>query len=190
MRKRAWSFGDHSGVPYLYLLPAALPLLFFYLYPIAQTVHMAFTKYNILNPSSTKWVGFSNFQRVFRDPLMGKIILNTLTWVFVSLFFQFLLGFILALLLWKGFKGKTAYQSLAFLPWAIAGFITAIVFRWMFNAQFGVLSDILVRFGILAKNVSILSQPQTAMVGPIVGLVWQGIPFFAIMKLIQRAKVI
>lgn len=168
-------------VPYVYLLPAVIPLLLFYLYPIIKTAYISFMDYNLLNPDSAKFMGLANYIRVFKDPLFKKLLVNSLLFVLGSLVFQFIFGFIIALVLWKNFRGKSVYQSLIFLPWAIAGFIIAIVFRWMFNAQFGVLSDILSKIGVISRGFSILSTYETALFGPIIAMIWFGIPFFAIM---------
>lgn len=57
------------------------------------------------------------------------------------------------------------------------------MFRWMFNAQYGVFSDILSHLGLMKSGMSILSSPNTALIGPIIGSVWYGVPYFAIMIL-------
>lgn len=183
VKKRLKGFHKMSAAPYMFILPAVLLIIFFYAYPLLQTIYMAFFNYDILNPGNNSFAGFANFTRTFEDPIMSVAIKNTIVWVVVSLAFQFILGFILALLLWRNFKGKGIYQSAVFIPWAISGFLIGIVFRWMFNAQFGVISDILGKLGLMQSKISILSLPGTAMIGPITGLVWYGVPFFAIMIL-------
>ena len=172
-----------NAAPYMFLLPAVLPVLFFYAYPLVQSIRMSFYNYVVLNPAMNTPAGFDNYIRVLTDDWVGLVFRQTIIWVVVSLFFQLILGFVLALLLWRGFSGKKAYQAVVFLPWAVAGFLIGIMFRWMFNAQFGVISDILSRLGLMGDQISILSNPDIALIGPIVGLVWYGIPFFAIMLL-------
>ena len=171
------------ATPYAFLFPAMLLILFFYTYPLIQSAFMSFMNYNVLNPAMNTPAGFGNYAKVFRDSVAPQALLNTVIWVVASLLFQFLFGFILALILWRGFPGKKMYQSVVFLPWAVAGFLIGIVFRWMYNAQFGVIGDILGKLGLMQSQVSVLSNPQTALVGPITGLVWYGVPFFAIMIL-------
>jgi len=173
----------NTATPYMFLLPAILLVLFFYAYPLIQSIRMSFMNYNILNTSMNSPAGFTNYIRVLTDDWLGQIFWQTIVWVVVSLFFQFIFGFVLALILWRGFPGKRMFQAVVFIPWAIAGFLIGITFRWMFNAQFGVISDILGRLGLMKDHISILSNPDTALVGPITGLVWFGIPFFAIMIL-------
>ena len=183
MKKHTGSRLAGKATPYLFLAPAVLLILFFYAYPLLQSIYISFMDYNVLNPDMSKPAGFSNYAEIFSDRVIPQALFNTVVWVVVSLVLQFLFGFILALLLWRGFRGKKVYQAVVFLPWAVAGFLIGIVFRWMFNAQFGVISDILGKLGLMSSQVSVLSNPNTALVGPITGLVWYGIPFFAIMIL-------
>ena len=170
-------------VPWFFLAPALILILIFYVYPIVQTVIISFSDYNILNPSGGELVGLENYQRIAKDPVVPLALINTLVYVVVTVVAQCLLGLTLALLLWKKFKWRGVYQALVFVPWAVAGFIIGIMFRWMFNAQYGVFSDILSRLGLMESGMSILSDPKTALWGPILGGIWYGVPYFAIMIL-------
>ncbi|MEF9839382.1 MAG: sugar ABC transporter permease [Lachnospiraceae bacterium] len=170
-------------MPWLFIAPALILIFVFYIYPIFQTVLISFKDYNILNPNADKFVGISNFKRMLDDSVLAMSVKNTVIYVVVSLILQFVLGFMLALLLWKNFKGRGVYQALVFVPWAVAGFLIGIMFRWMFNAQYGVFSDLLSRLGFMTSGMSVLSNPQTALWGPIIGCVWYGVPYFAIMLL-------
>ena len=170
-------------VPWFFLAPALILILIFYVYPIIQTVIISFSDYNILNPSGGELVGLENYQRIAKDPVVPLALINTLVYVVVTVAAQCLLGLTLALLLWKKFKGRGVYQALVFVPWAVAGFIIGIMFRWMFNAQYGVFSDILSKLGLMESGMSILSDPKTALWGPILGGIWYGVPYFAIMIL-------
>lgn len=170
-------------VPWFFLAPALILILIFYVYPIIQTVIISFSDYNILNPSGSELVGLENYQRIAKDPVVSLALINTLVYVVVTVAAQCLLGLTLALLLWKKFKGRGVYQALVFVPWAVAGFIIGIMFRWMFNAQYGVFSDILSKLGLMESGMSILSDPKTALWGPILGGIWYGVPYFAIMIL-------
>ncbi|MDD3840580.1 MAG: sugar ABC transporter permease [Clostridia bacterium] len=172
-----------SLVPYWFILPAVLLVVLFYGYPFIKSLYMSFMNYNLVMEHNIYFNNFENYKGIFDDPVFGKAAVNTLIWVFYSLIIQFILGFILALLLWKPFKGRNVYQSIVFIPWAVSGFLIGIMFRWMFNAQFGVINDLLLKLGLIQENIPFLSQPSTVMIGPIAGAIWYGIPFFAIMIL-------
>ncbi len=112
-----------------------------------------------------------------------QILSNTFIWVIVSLFFQFVLGFGLALLMRRPFKGRGIYSGLVFYPWALSGFAIGLVWAWMFNGQFGIINDLLKKIGLIHHNIGFLSDPHYALPSVIIVNIWYGIPFFAIMLL-------
>lgn len=170
-------------VAYYYLLPALLGILFVYAYPIISSLYNSFMEYNVSRSPDATFHGFTNYVTLFKDSMFGLIVQNTLIYVALSVFVQFIFGFLLALLLLRRFPGKSVYQSIVFIPWAVAGFLIAIMFKWMFNAQWGVVNDLLLKVGILDQAYPFLSSPATSLYTAIIASVWYGTPFFAIMIL-------
>lgn len=166
------------------LLPAILfPLIFTY-YPMVKGSMMAFQSYNLMNIKNIKWVGFDNFKALFSTQMGNsfyRILGNTLKWVLISVLSQFVIGFGLALLLKKRFKGLGLYQALIFFPWAVSGFIIGIMWRWMFNGTSGVINDILIRLHLIKEPVGWLADKSTSLYSAIIANIWYGIPFFTIM---------
>ncbi|RAM59881.1 sugar ABC transporter permease, partial [Mesotoga sp. SC_3PWM13N19] len=153
--------------------------------PIIRGGVMAFQRYNMFDLSKIGFIGLGNFEAIINDRNFDffRIVVNTLVWVFFSLVFQFGLGFGLALLMRKPFKGRGIYSALVFYPWAVSGFAIGLIWAWMFNGQFGIVNDILVRLGIISNPIGFLSNPKYAMMSVIIANVWYGIPYFAIMLL-------
>lgn len=166
------------------ILPAILfPLIFTY-YPMARGFVMAFQNYNILNIKNIRWCGFDNFRTLFANTPGNSFyatIGNTVQWVLISLFFQFTIGFGLALLLKKKFRGGDLYQGIIFFPWAVSGFLIGIIWRWLYNGTSGVFNDILVRLHILSEPFGFLANTNTALYACIIANIWYGIPYFTIM---------
>src|SRR5690554_5134636 len=109
---------------FLIMLPAFALLTLFIYYPIFQGAVIAFQRYTLFDLTSTPFIGLDNFKAIIRDinfPFF-QILLNTVIWIGVSLVFQFVLGFALALLMRKPFRGRGLYSSLVFYPWALSGF--------------------------------------------------------------------
>lgn len=174
----------NSGFIACMLIPSLAMLAVFTFYPLASGVVMAFQNYNLFNVKNTRWVGLDNFAKLFEpSPLnhFPAVIGNTVRWVLVSLAFQFLIGFVLAMLLRKRFPGSSAYRGVIFFPWAVSGFIIGIMWRWMFNGSGGVINDLFLRLGLIAEPAGWLSETGVAMNSVIVANVWYGIPFFTIM---------
>jgi multiple sugar transport system permease protein len=166
-------------------LPAGLLLLLLIYYPLLRGIGIAFQSYTMLDISATHFNGIGNFLTVITDPNISflRILFNSLVWVALSLCLQFLLGFCLALLLRRPFRGRGVFTGLVFYPWALSGFAIGLVWAWMFNGQFGVINDVLMRCGILVRPIGFLSDPKFALFSVTAANVWYGIPFFAIMLL-------
>ena len=168
----------------LLLIPSiVLPMIFTY-YPMIKGSIMAFQSYNLMDIGNIRWIGFGNFKKLFMPNASNSfyvILGNTVKWVCVSLLFQFLIGFGVALLLKKKFKGSGIYQGLVFFPWAVSGFVIGIIWRWMFNGTSGVINDILSRIGIISEPIGWLADKNTALLPCIVANIWYGVPFFTIM---------
>ncbi len=173
--------GARSRFIFLMLLPGIAAILSFTYYPLSRGFIMAFQKYTMWNIYDRAFIGLQNFAEIFADPDFSMIAGNTVRWVFVSLFFQFTLGFALALLLKKRFPGSGVYQGLVYVPWAISGFLIGLIWRWLFNGQSGAINDILMRLGIIGKQLPFLANVNYALWSCIAANVWYGIAFFAIM---------
>jgi multiple sugar transport system permease protein len=144
---------------------------------------MAFRNWNINDLRRREWVGFENFQTVLNDPNWNTVVWNSIIWVTGSIIPQFLLGFAIALWLRKKFPFRGLYQALIFFPWAISGFLIAIIFRWMFNGQFGVFNDLLFKAGLITEPIAWLAVPATGLLASMIANIWYGVTFFAIMLL-------
>ena len=118
-----------------------------------------------------------------KDIRFVQILGNTLVWAVGSLLFQFILGFILALLMRDPFPGRGLYSGFVFYAWALSGFAIGLTWAWLFNGQFGLINDVLARMGLIKEPLGFLSSPNIAMISVIIANIWYGIPFFGIMLL-------
>lgn len=165
------------------MAPAALFVIVFIYYPMISGSQMAFRNWNLTDLTDTSWVGFKNFQEIFADPVFYTVLRNSVTWVVGSIVPQFVIGFALALWLRRRFRFRGLYQAFIFFPWAISGFLIGILFRWMFNSEFGVINDLLTKAGLIDQPIAWLADPKMAMVAVLIANIWYGVTFFAIMIL-------
>ncbi|KRD69750.1 MULTISPECIES: carbohydrate ABC transporter permease [Sinorhizobium/Ensifer group] len=169
-----------GAAPYLYSAPALILIVTVMLVPLVLGVSYAFRDIQLLNPFSGAYIGLDHFRALAEDQAFYRALRNTLWWTGASVFFQFVFGLILALLLDKPFYGRGLAQALVFLPWAVPSFLAGLNWAWLFNPVVGPLPHWLYALGIMSEPNNILSDPQLAMWGPIIANVWWGIPFFAI----------
>jgi multiple sugar transport system permease protein len=181
-RKRSFTVGN--GLAILgFLTPAMLFVISFTYVPLFIGAQMAFRNWNLNDLRDQEWVGFANFEQILSSPQWPVILTNTFVWVVGSIIPQFIIGFAIALWLRNKFRFRGLYQALVFFPWAISGFLIAIIFRWMFNAEFGVFNDLLLRSGLIDSPIAWLAVPDSALLAAIIANIWYGVTFFAIMIL-------
>lgn len=181
-RRRAFSVRTGLLIA-AFLAPAFLFVAVFTYYPMVRGSQMAFRDWNLYDLTNTPWVGLQNFRTVISDPGFGRILLNTVVWVIGSIVPQFVIGFVIALWLRRSFRFRGVYQALVFYPWAVSGFLIGLLFRWMFNSEFGVVNDLLTRVGIIDSPIPWLADPNLAMVAVVTANVWYGVTFFTMMIL-------
>jgi len=168
------------------LIPAFLFLSLFIYLPVIRGSIMAFQNYNMFDLRDVHFIGFKNFIDVITDKNISFLIIlfNTMIWVVFSLALQFVLGFILAMLLEKPFFGRGIYSGLVFYTWALSGFAIGLTWAWLFNGQTtGLINDMLMKINLIDSPIGFLSNPKFAMMSVIAANVWYGIPFFGIMIL-------
>lgn len=169
--------------PYLLVAPALLVILSVVFVPAVNAILMSFQNYDLRRPSQIGFSGLSNYIELFTDPLFWSALWRTILWVVFGVGFQFVFGFILALLLNKKFKGRGIARAVSLIPWVTPGVLIGLMWRWIYDGSYGVLNDILLKLGLIQDKIPFLAQESTAFPSVVVTIIWQGIPFFALMLL-------
>ena len=141
-------------------------------------------------PVDRAFIGLANYIEIFtKDALFYKGLKNSAVWVLVSVSLQTILGFWLAFLLNKKFRGRGLCRALVLSPWAVAGVMVGIIWSLILGETYGVLNDLLQKIGVIDRNISWFSSGGRAMMAAIMANVWRGIPFFAISYLSALSSV-
>ena len=151
--------------------------------PAVQAILMSFQSYDLRRPSSIGFIGLGNYIAVLQDPLFWSSLTRTILWVVFGVGFQFVFGFTLALLLNKKFRGRGIVRAVSLIPWVTPGVLIGLMWRWIYDGNYGVLNDILLKLGLIHDKIPFLAQESTALPSVIITIIWQGIPFFALMLL-------
>lgn len=166
--------------PYLLLLPPVLLVLIFMVYPIGYVFRLSFYDYNPVMPWLNGFKGFGNFVSIITGSEFWQAMLVSLKWVFWEVILQFTLGLIIALLLNQKFKARGFFRALIFIPWAMSGVLTAVLWNLIYNQNIGILNDLLMKVGLIETGKAWISNPSTALPSLILAELWRGVPFFAI----------
>lgn len=165
-----------------FALPAVIYMLVFIGYPMIQNIILGFKNvdvYTFSKPDQQQFVGLQNYIELFtgQNSILSKSIINTLIFTVGSIFFQFIIGFALALLFNKKFKGTAVFRGATMISWLLPVTVAGLLFKFMFASTGGIVNQFLMGLHLIDKNVDWLLQPKTAMAAIIVANIWIGIPF-------------
>jgi multiple sugar transport system permease protein len=173
------AFFRHENVGLLFALPAVVYMLIFVGYPIVHNIILGFQDVDVMNflRGQKHFVGFENYVELFHDEVFFKSVGNTFVFTVCCLFFQFLIGFALAMFFNRKFSFARPVRGILMMPWMIPMTITALMFKFMFSTKVGVVNNILTGLGITSANIEWLTDQNIAMIPVIIANVWIGIPF-------------
>ncbi|HSI40226.1 MAG TPA: sugar ABC transporter permease [Xanthobacteraceae bacterium] len=169
--------------PYWLLAPAVLVTAIIVFLPMVQAVATSFYDLVLFRPNASRFVGFGNYVKLFRDPVFWTALWNTVVWIGLTVPLQMGLGLVTAILLNREFPWRGLARALVIIPWALPSVVIALMWRWIYDPNTGVLNDILLHLSLIHSAVPWLADPDLALYAVIATLVWQGFPFFAVMIL-------
>ena len=169
---------NRNALGLLFMLPAAIVLVMFLTYPLGLGVWLGFTDTKI--GRGGEWVGFENYEYLFGDDVTRLALFNTLFYTIVASVLKFVLGLWLAILLNEKMICKTFFRTVILLPYIVPTALSALAFWWLYDAQFSIISWVLMRLGWIDSYIDFLGDPWNARISTVVANVWRGVPFVAI----------
>lgn len=167
---------------WLLLAPLLAIMTFIIGWPMAKTVALSFTDAQLLG-GDTHWLGLANYQRVLAAPAFYSVVWTTIRFVLYSVGAEFLLGLGTALLLDQDFRGRTLLRGLIILPWALPTVVNAMMWRLIYNPDFGALNALLTQLGLIDAYRSWLGEPQTALLAVSFADIWKNFPLVTLIAL-------
>ena len=157
-------------------------------WPLVETIRLSFTDATI---GGENYIGVANYVELFGSSKFHAIVGRTFYWMFLSVTLKLLMGLIGAVLLNAAIPGKALFRILIMPPWVIPVAIGVIGWKWMYNGYFGLVSGLLMEFGIVDERVALLATKTSAFYSAIVTDVWVGTPmvtlfFLAAMQGVSR----
>ncbi|HEX6197201.1 MAG TPA: sugar ABC transporter permease [Jiangellaceae bacterium] len=194
--RRSW---DKYWYAWALALPVVIVISALVIYPLLRGIYISFTDLNEANqrtevctatlggdtvcePNPDRWqfVGLENYVSI----LTGEVgsfwlwLTNTIVWTSVCVFFHYVIGMALAVLLNRRVRGRSMYRVLLIVPWAVPAFISAFAWRFIFNENFGLANATLAAFG--QDPVAWFSDRWTSLFTAIVANIWLGVPFMMV----------
>src|SRR5215510_2247022 len=162
----------------LFMLPAGVLLLLFLTYPLGLGVFLGFTDAKVGRPG--EWIGTENYEFLVTDSVFRLSVWNTFLYTAIASVAKFGLGLWLALLLNEHIPFKAYIRAIVLLPFIVPTVLSAIAFWWIYDAQFGIVSWLLTRMGLIDSYINFLGDPNLARMSTIIANIWRGVPFIAI----------
>lgn len=156
---------------YAFIALPIIGILLFTFIPLVFSLYVSFNEYDFFTGEFTH-IGFANFNRAFKDPYFIVSLQNTAL-TLLGLGVQIVVALLIALLLTVNIKGQPIFRAFFFIPSLCSSVAVTLVWKWMFNADFGILNSVLGVFGI--PKVNWLGDKNVAMLSMIMQGVWMGI---------------
>lgn len=151
--------------------------------PLIQTIYDSFFSWSLRPGFEREFLGLENYINLFQDARFLSSLWNTIYFTVLSVLLEFLIGLGVALLMNAKFRGRGFMRAAMLIPWAVPTVISSQMWRWMYNDNYGVISNLLYSLGILEEGTPILADPSLAMNAIVSVDVWKTTPFVALLLL-------
>ena len=181
---------------WLFLAPMLFVLGVVAGWPFLRTVYYSFTDASLADLDARQWVGFDNYFSVLTlpsgrllydgllvDPVWWRAVWNTVRFAVISVACETVLGMIVALSLNADFPGRGIVRAAILIPWAIPTIVSAKMWQWMLNDQFGIINVVLLNLGLIDSKIAWTASADTAMVAVLIVDIWKSTPFMALLIL-------
>lgn len=164
---------------YTMIAPLVTGLSVFYFYPVIKVFFDSFRDVGAFNQGD--WCGIRNYQELFADPVMWQALGNTLKYVVIIVPGMLLLSLILAALLNMNIKGRSLFRVIYFIPAITMGAAVAMIWKWIYNGDYGILNQILQLCGF--EKIRFLGEEATALPAVCVVCIWGSVGYNMIILL-------
>ncbi len=179
-----------------FLAPMVVALFCVAAWPLLRTIWFSLTDTSLDNLYGGKWNWFANYLHMqtlssgavrwkgtLVDPDWWNAVWNTVRFSVVSVIVETIIGLIIALVLNAEFKGRGLVRAAILIPWAIPTIVSAKIWAWMLNDQYGIINDILLNLGLIHTKIAWTASLDTAMISVLIVDVWKTAPFMALLCL-------
>jgi trehalose/maltose transport system permease protein len=187
---------QRARAAFWFLAPMLAMLFLVAAWPLFRSIYFSFTDTSLTSLYEGKWVWFDNYlswrtlssgrtiwRGVFVDPAWWNAVWNTVRFSVVSVMCETVLGLLVALVLNAEFAGRGFVRAAILVPWAIPTIVSAKMWSWMLNDQFGIINGMLLSVGLIDHKIAWTANTDTAMFAVLIVDIWKTTPFMALLCL-------
>jgi multiple sugar transport system permease protein len=171
---------ESNGLGWALVTPAVCVLLLMTIFPALYLLWASFRRFNLMTPDNAPFIGLENYRNIATNGDIRYSMLVTILFVVAAVGIELALGLLLALMLAPKSRSNAAAATLLILPMAVTPVVSALVWRELFNPNYGWVNYYLRQIGIMHEPIAWLSNPQTSWFTVISLDVWQWTPFVAL----------
>ena len=169
---------------WIMMAPAIIMLLIIAVYPVLRTFWLSLHEMVLTDPGSGyPFIGLENYIEIFKDERALASILFTLKFKVATVVLELLIGFAAALVMNKAFRGRGLVRAAILIPWAIPTSVSAMMWKFIYNDQYGLFNDILYKLGIIDNYQAWLSTADGSFMALVITDVWKTAPYMALLIL-------
>ena len=174
---------DERRFGLLMLLPTALILFVFLVVPIVYALVMSMQNIDLTISSDADFVGLRNYGELLRDRAVRESVPRTLYFSALTVVFSASMALVLALVLNEPFRGRKWVRVFILLPWAVAPVVNGVLWRYMFQPQYGLVNALLYSLGVIKEYRVWLDDAPTALAIASMATTWKALPFLTLILL-------
>ncbi len=175
-----WQHGQWMAI--LFILPAVVLVAGLMYYPMLQTFYESLFTTSFLSPQP-EFIGLETYRDLFTGDEFWQIFVNSLVWTTSVVLLQNIVGMGAALIVNENLPTRGLVRALVLLPWVLPGIVGAILWRFMYDPQLGLINSMLIGWEITETRIAWLAEPSTAMLAVVIAAVWKGFPFSTVIYL-------
>ena len=177
-------FFKQYGFGYILLTPVVLYIVFFQFYPLFETVRLSLYDYSLVSGRGMSFVGFKNYaELIVHDDNFWPIFLNSVVWVLGATLLQFLIALPAAMILNARIPLRGMWRGLMMVPWVSPVVIIGVIWKWIYDGQFGLANYYLKMLGLIKENIVWLGDANWVWPALLLTSAWKGFPYVALMAL-------
>ncbi|MDK2896812.1 MAG: multiple sugar transport system permease protein [Candidatus Atribacteria bacterium] len=177
------SFEKKRNVILLLLLPSMVLIFGLLIYPLIYSFYISLLDFNLTRPGVTPFIGLNNYIQALSDGFFLSSLLRTIYFAGVTVSVEIVLGLAVALLLKQKFRGRGLVRGLVILPWALPTVVNGIMWKWIYNANYGALNALLSGMGLIDSYQLWLGEPMRALHSVMFANIWKETPVGVLMIL-------
>jgi multiple sugar transport system permease protein len=185
--QRRFNYDERSAVALI--APVAIGLALVALFPIAYSFYTSLFDINLARPVRRPFVGFDNYVRMLLEPRIQIAIARTTVYTLVTVAGTTVMALIVALFLNETFRGRRVLAILLLVPWATPSVVNGLMWKWIYDSNFGALNGVLKSLGLIDNYLIWLADPDKTLILIANAAIWKQMPLAAILLLVTMKSI-